>query len=137
MTSQAYIYPLLDQKGRFKHKRKQQALTSNDIFDDFIFFACDHFKIKYRDFISKKRFKHLVEARQWVCYYYREYCNEYKIYPISLTDMGKRLGDRDHATIIHSIKTMAVTLEWAWVGKRIELSNAYDIYLQINNLNND
>jgi chromosomal replication initiation ATPase DnaA len=132
MSSAAYIYPLLEPTVRVRYKRGQQSLTSENLFDEFIYFACEHFRIKHHDFISKKRFRNLVEARQWACYFYRQFCNDYKIYPLSLTHMGNKLGNKDHATVLHSIRAMATTLEWAFVSKKMELNHAYDVFLELN-----
>jgi len=137
MTSKAYIYPLLEPNVMLRYKRKAQSLTSNDVFDELIYFACERFRIKHHEFISKKRFRNLVEARQWACYFYRLYCKDYNLYPMSLTDMGKRIGNKDHSTVLHCIRTMETTLEWSWAGKKLELNSAYDDFLKLMRTKND
>lgn len=58
--------------------------------------VCDHFQIKVAEMKSKKRQKSLMIPRQLAIYLCREYTQ------ISLPQIGKDFGNRDHSTILHS-----------------------------------
>ena len=60
--------------------------------------VAEHFGVKPEDITSKKRNAEFVQPRQVVMYLCRELCD------MSLANIGKLLGKKDHTTIIHGIK---------------------------------
>ena len=56
-----------------------------------------HFGVKAEDITSKKRNAEFVQPRQVVMYLCREICD------LSLSNIGKILGKKDHTTVIHGI----------------------------------
>jgi chromosomal replication initiator protein len=49
---------------------------------------------------SKTRKRHIVQARQIAMYFAK------KMTKASLASIGKQIGDRDHATVLHACKTV-------------------------------
>lgn len=60
---------------------------------------CWVFKVTPDELRGPSRIAKLVRARQAVCYW------TYRLTPLSLPVIGKKLGGRDHATVHHSINT--------------------------------
>lgn len=58
--------------------------------------VCEKFHVKPRDIISKSRRKEFVAARQILMYLLRKYT------PLSICQIGRDIGDRDHSTVIHA-----------------------------------
>lgn len=67
--------------------------------------VCDHFQIKVSDMKSKKRQKFLMVPRQLAIYLCREYTQ------ISLPQIGKDFGNRDHSTILHAYQKIKNDIE--------------------------
>jgi len=63
--------------------------------------VADHFDVTTEDLIAKKRDKRTTLARQVAIYLLRE------AYNCSLTEIGKELGGRNHATILHGYQKIA------------------------------
>jgi chromosomal replication initiator protein len=61
--------------------------------------ACRVFKISPTQLISNRRDRHLVLARQFVMYW------GYRLTPLSLPQIGRRIGGRDHTTILHGTRS--------------------------------
>jgi len=61
---------------------------------------CFYLGFEYDDIRRKNRKRELVIARQMVCYFLRKYT------VLTLADIGKIIGDRDHTTVIHGIDTV-------------------------------
>lgn len=59
--------------------------------------VAEHFGVKPEDITSKKRNAEFVQPRQVVMYLCRELCD------MSLSNIGKLLGKKDHTTVIHGI----------------------------------
>jgi len=66
--------------------------------DTILKIVAEHFNISINDLISKKRSADIVYPRQLVMYLCRTETD------VSLTVIGKKLGDRDHSTIIHGFE---------------------------------
>ena len=49
---------------------------------------------------SKTRKRHIVQARQIAMYFSKQLTKS------SLASIGKQIGDRDHATVLHACKTV-------------------------------
>jgi len=79
----------------------------------------DYFNISATDFFSKTRKREIVQARQTAIYLSRRERDENKekhrigeiayndlSWDWSLSYIGKKTGNKDHATVLHSIKTV-------------------------------
>jgi len=66
--------------------------------------VADHFSLSVEDLIDKKRDRKTALARHVVIYLMREGYNS------SLTEIGKELGGRNHATILHGYEKIASEL---------------------------
>ncbi len=108
MVSQAYIFPNLSERGKAlffgRNSLKIERLQSFEIWIDFV---CGERNITIADFRSKNRATHLVEARQLSCWLYNEYCLHNRVNRLSLAKMGELIGNKDHATVLHSINVIA------------------------------
>lgn len=72
--------------------------TKQEITFEFISqIIAEHFNISINDLISTKKSRNIAYPRQ-ICMYY---CR--KLTDLSLTDIGKKLGNRDHTTVLHGI----------------------------------
>jgi chromosomal replication initiator protein len=60
--------------------------------------VCDHFALKLSDIKAKKRTKEVALPRQIAMYLSKQFTN------LSLNDIGKNFGGKDHATVIYSCK---------------------------------
>lgn len=111
MTSNAYIYPTLSERGKALFFNKT-AIKIEQLkeFDIWIEFVCAELNITIDNFKSKSRKRHLVEARQLACWMYNEYCLYNKVQRLSLSKMGEKIGNKDHATVLHCINTTEVTV---------------------------
>lgn len=67
--------------------------------------VCKHFSVSMEKLKSHRRFRELSFARQ-VCYYLIR-----KHTTLGLIAIGKRMGGRDHATIIFGVNTIRNLLE--------------------------
>ena len=67
--------------------------------------VADHFKLTIDDIVSRKRTQSIVYPRQIAMYLCR------KLMDVSLPDIGKFFGGRDHSTVIHSCEKIADELE--------------------------
>ena len=65
----------------------------------------DHFGIQSSDIISSKKSRNIAYPRQVCMYLCREHTE------LSLKDIGKKLGNRDHTTILHGIMKIQHDLE--------------------------
>jgi len=63
--------------------------------------VADHFNVPAEDLISKKKDRKTTLARHVAIYLMREGCN------CSLAEIGKELGGRNHATILHGYEKIA------------------------------
>jgi chromosomal replication initiator protein len=63
--------------------------------------VADHFSLSVEDLMNKKRDRKTTLARHVVIYLMREG------YDCSLTEIGKELGGRNHATILHGYEKIA------------------------------
>lgn len=60
--------------------------------------CANYFKLNIKDLKSKSRTKHIVTARQSAMFLMRKYLN------VSLIDIGKAFGGKDHTTVINAIR---------------------------------
>lgn len=61
---------------------------------------CSYFKIPIYDIQSPSRKRDIVQTRQLIMYFAKKYTK------FSLSFIGKKIGNRDHATVLHSCKTI-------------------------------
>lgn len=67
--------------------------------------VCNHLNISTEEFYSKSKKREMVQARQLSMHFAKKYTK------YSLAMIGKQCGNKDHATVIHAIKTVANLLE--------------------------
>lgn len=60
--------------------------------------VADHFSLTPQEIYSKNRSKNVAYPRQIAMYMCRRYLN------MSLVDIGKAIGDKDHTTVMHAVK---------------------------------
>lgn len=73
--------------------------------DAFLDFYCNKEGVFVSDIMKGGRRREHVMARQWVWWAYRKYTVKNKV-PSSLQKMGDRFN-KDHATVLHGIRTMS------------------------------
>ena len=62
--------------------------------------VCDYYKLSVNEIQTKSRKRDVVQARQIAMYLARKYTKS------SLTVIGEQIGNRDHATVLHAVKTV-------------------------------
>ena len=60
----------------------------------------DYFQLDTETLKSKTRKRHIVQARQLAMYFSNKFTKA------SLANIGSQIGDRDHATVLHAVKTV-------------------------------
>lgn len=81
--------------------QKKIKLTFNRIVD----FVCDYYNIPDKEILNRNRKKDVVRARQIIIYLVRERLN--KSYPV----IGKKLGGRDHTTMLYAYNKIKKEIE--------------------------
>jgi chromosomal replication initiator protein len=109
-------------------KANYGTTVDKDKLETFIHFVCKERNIQVPDFLSSSRKRHLVEARQWVCYYFTEYCNRMKLSKPTLGYIGEQIGGKDHATVLHAIGVIQNLLDTDRTKKN-EFTKLYNKYL--------
>lgn len=80
--------------------------TSREISIDFIQkVVCDYFSITIDVLNSKTRKREIVQARQLAMYFSKEYTKS------SLATIGMHCGNKDHATVLHAVRTVNNLIE--------------------------
>ena len=77
-------------------KNIKKELSVRDIQDS----VSDYFQMDIDTLQSKTRKRHIVQARQIAMYFSKQLTKS------SLASIGKQIGDRDHATVLHACKTV-------------------------------
>jgi chromosomal replication initiator protein len=67
--------------------------------------VCKHFQVQEKDLMGRKRTRDIVFPRQIAMYLMREETD------ISLEEIGRAIGGRDHTTVMHGIKKIEAQLE--------------------------
>lgn len=67
--------------------------------------VADHYNISFSDLLSSKRSRNISYPRQICMYLCREYTT------LSLDEIGVKMGNRDHTTILHGIKKITEDLQ--------------------------
>ncbi len=84
--------------------------------EDVIGAVCEHVGLPEKAVLGQSRQKDVVRARQMVVYLLKRLTNH------SLTDIGSAVGNRSHATVIHTLNTISAQLTYDNVLKHdIEL----------------
>ncbi len=63
--------------------------------------VCEHFDLELATLVSKSRKREIVQARQIAMYLAKYNTRE------SLQNIGRKIGQRDHATVLHACKTVS------------------------------
>jgi chromosomal replication initiator protein len=63
--------------------------------------VCNYYQVESRHLFGIKRNRPYVRPRQIVCY-----IAKYNIPDITLKEIGRYLGNRDHSTVIHSVRSV-------------------------------
>lgn len=66
---------------------------------------CNNFNISIEEFNTRTRKRDIVQARQLAMYFSKKYTKS------SLTVIGRQCGGKDHATVLHSLKTVSNLIE--------------------------
>lgn len=61
---------------------------------------CNYYNITLQQFNSSSRKREIVQARQIAMLFYNKYTK------LSLADIGTKIGNKDHATVLHACKTI-------------------------------
>lgn len=85
--------------------------------------VADHFNLTPQEIYSKNRSSKIAYPRQIAMYMCRKYLD------MSLTDIGKLIGDKDHTTVMHAVKRIEEDLKNSQT-----LQNALDVLLKKLNL---
>ena len=79
----------------------QDLLRANDrhvTIDDIQKRVCEHYNIKMSDLLSPRRARAVARPRQVAMYLAKQ------ITTLSLPQIGKRFGNRDHTTVMHAVR---------------------------------
>ena len=85
--------------------------------------VADHFNLTPQEIYSKNRSSKIAYPRQIAMYMCRKYLD------MSLTDIGKLIGDKDHTTVMHAVKRIEEDLKTSQ-----SLQTALDVLLKKLNL---
>ncbi len=85
--------------------------------------VADHFSLTPQEIYSKNRSKNIAYPRQIAMYMCRKYLN------MSLVDIGKAIGDKDHTTVMHAVKKIEEDLK-----TDASLQNVLDVLVKKINL---
>ena len=77
-------------------KNTKKELSIRDVQDS----VSEYFQMDIDTLQSKTRKRHIVQARQIAMYFAKQLTKS------SLASIGKQIGDRDHATVLHACKTV-------------------------------
>jgi len=86
--------------------------------------VADHFSLTPQEIYSKNRSNKIAYPRQIAMYMCRKYLN------ISLTDIGKAIGGKDHTTVMHALKRIEEDIE----KNDASLQNILDVLVKKLNL---
>ena len=96
-----FLSVIADNKNINKETRKEIKKNVNELtFEKIINFICNHFNVSEEEILGNCRKKEIVLARQVVMYFCKKLLN------MSLCEIGERIGNRDHSTVIHAIKNV-------------------------------
>lgn len=82
---------------RAAKEEKKKAITIDTIIDK----VCEHYTVKRADIFTKSRKRAIVQVRQIAMYLAQQHT------PLSISRIGTLVGNRDHATVLHSCKIVS------------------------------
>jgi chromosomal replication initiator protein len=85
---------------RFVHNSTQEVSV-----EYIVNVVCNHLNIPIEEFYSKSKKREMVQARQLAMHFAKKYTK------CSLATIGQQCGGKDHATVIHALKTVSNLLE--------------------------
>lgn len=100
----------------------RDLLRSNDrrvTVEDIQQHVCEFYRIKLIEMLSDKRQKSIVVPRQIAMYLCKQ------LTTLSMPDIGRRFGDRDHTTVMHSVRKVQTDIK-----NNAELSRQLDLLEQ-------
>ena len=84
-----------------KYNNYWTCLSENNVtIDQIQSLVCKYFKISKNEMLSSRRSRYLVRPRQTAIYLTKILTSK------SLPEIGREFSNRDHTTIIHSVKTI-------------------------------
>ena len=86
---------------RAAKEEKKKAITIDTIIDK----VCDHYTVKRADIFTKSRKRAIVQVRQIAMYLAQQHTQ------LSISRIGTLVGNRDHATVLHSCKIVSGRME--------------------------
>lgn len=107
------------------NRQKNKKITIENIVEA----VCHFFNIRYDDVFGSSRQKNITRARQIVVYLAKEYLK------ISYIKIGKKIGNRDHTTAIHSYKKIKDIIDHNESFKK-DVEKIWDFALSTSNKNN-
>jgi chromosomal replication initiator protein len=81
--------------------QRRASTTSSDVIDA----VSRHFQVSEKDLLGRQRTREIVFPRQVAMYLLREETD------ISLEEIGRAMGGRDHTTVLHGIKKIEAALD--------------------------
>lgn len=83
-------------------------------------FVCDYFDIPKSAILSKSRKPDIVIPRQIIMFYSKSITN------LTLAEIGEILGNKDHATVLHAVKTinnyLSINAKVKLFGKEVRIA---------------
>ena len=105
---------------------KEYDLQENSGFrKEFIHAVLEYFNLTMKELKSGKRLTELVSARRHIMKYYKLHTS------MSLSQIGAKLGHKDHATILHGIKRYDGFMDSNDKQHRMEIDGINKIYIQL------
>tara|TARA_R110001632_G_scaffold44827_2_gene113823 strand:+ start:2845 stop:3252 length:408 start_codon:yes stop_codon:yes gene_type:complete len=99
----AKLEELIREKDTFKDRLNLPDIMSA---------VCSYYQVESRHIFGIKRNRPYVRPRQILCY-----IAKYNIPDITLKEIGRYLGNRDHSTVIHSVRSVEDEMSY---NKRFE-----------------
>jgi chromosomal replication initiator protein len=81
--------------------QRRASTTSSDVIDA----VSRHFQVSEKDLLGRQRTREIVFPRQIAMYLMREETD------ISLEEIGRAMGGRDHTTVLHGVKKIEAALD--------------------------
>ena len=100
----------------------------NDIFNqpekakNILFSICEYFKVDLEDVVGKSRLDEYITPRFWAIWFIRANTN------LSLKQIGRMMGNRDHTSVIHALKHIKGQLS---LKHNNIIKDQYEILVQI------
>lgn len=82
--------------------RSEEVSKYDDYIKDIADIVCKFYKITFEMLTAKTRYKTQIEARQIT----HSLCKDILGDHVSLAEIGRVIGQKDHTTVMHSIKTV-------------------------------